>query len=90
MLKRLLKLDEQDSDIELGSLTPDLERQNEKVATFSSSRLGATLGSVDQLHKLLPLATDGTPLARKIYVTLDTKFYDFTPLAVPEGGHIFE
>lgn len=86
----MLELDEHDSDIELGSLTSDLERQNEKVATFSSSRLEAVLGSGDQWHKILPLATDGTLLARKTYVTLDTKFHDFTLLAVPEGGYLFE
>lgn len=89
-LTRLLELDEQDSDVELGSLTSDLERKNEKVATFSSSRLEATLGSSDQWYKPLPLVTDETLLARKAYVTLDTKFHDFTPLAVPEGGYRFE
>jgi hypothetical protein len=89
LLKRLLQLDD-DSDIEIGSLTSDLERQDEKVATVSSSRFEAALGPSDQWYKILPPTTDGTLPPRKTYVSLDTNFHDFTPLAIPGGDYLFE
>jgi hypothetical protein len=92
LLNDLFGLNDQESDITLRSLALDVERRGEKVVTISSSRLEAALETGDQWQKPLPGPTNGALSAGRRYVTLDTHFYGFTPLAVPENEveHHFE
>jgi hypothetical protein len=92
LLNSLFALNGQESDIALHSLALDVERQDEKVATISSPRLEAALETGDQWQKSLPGPTNGALSVGRWHVILDTRFYSFTPLAVPEDEdkHIFE
>jgi hypothetical protein len=88
----LFGLNNQESDISLRSLALDVERWDEKVATITSPRLEEALKTGDQWQKSLPGPANGALSAERRCVTLDTHFYSFTPLAVPEGEvkHLFE
>jgi hypothetical protein len=92
LLSGLFGLNGQESDIELRSLALDVERRDEKVATISSPRLEAALKTGDQWQKTLPGPINGALSAGRRHVILDTRFYSFTPLAVPEDEdeHLFE
>jgi hypothetical protein len=92
LLNGLFGLNGQESDITLHSLALDVERRDEKVATISSPRLEAALETGDHWQKPLPGPTSGALSARRRHVTLDTRFYSFTPLAVTEDEdkHSFE
>src|SRR4051794_21173008 len=92
LLCSLFELNGQESDIKVHSLALDVERRDEKVATISSPRLEAALKTGDQWQKTLPGPTNGALSAGLRHVILDTRFDNFTPLAVPEGEdkHLFE
>jgi hypothetical protein len=92
LLNGLFGLNGQEPDIALHSLALDVERRDEKVATIGSPQLEAALGTGDHWQKPLPGPTSGALLAGRRHVTLDTRFYNFTPLAVPEDEdkHLFE
>lgn len=82
----------QESVISLRSLALDVERQDEKVATIDSPQFKAALESGEQWQISLPGPTNGALSAGRRYIILDTSFYSFTPLAVPEDEdkHLFE
>ncbi|KFY81101.1 hypothetical protein V498_08740 [Pseudogymnoascus sp. VKM F-4517 (FW-2822)] len=100
-LREVLELSGDSTEIRVGSVAADLEHQDEIVATVNCSRIESVLDSSDQWHKALPANTDGTRLAKRSYIALDTKFHDFTPFTAPEdhlldiiaisglGGHAF-
>ena len=92
LLNSLFGLNGQESDIALHSLALDVERRDEKVATISSPRLEAALETGDRWQKSLPGLTSGALSVGRRHVILDTRFYSFTPLAVPEDEdkHLFE
>lgn len=92
LLQGLLGLNGQEPDIELRSLASDVERQDEKVATFSSPRIEAALEAGDQWQMTLPSPTNGALSARRRHLIVDTRFDHFTPLAVSEDEdkHHFE
>ena len=81
----LFGLDGQESDIELRSLASDLERQGERVAIVVSPRLEAVLQTGEQWRKGFPDPTSKAQPGGRRQIMLDTHFYGFTPLAVPEG-----
>lgn len=82
LVNNVFGLDNQKSDIELRSL--GLDRQDEKVAIISSPRLEAVLSTGEQWRKDLPDQTSISRPAGRRQIMLDTQFYDFTPLAIPE------
>ena len=92
LLNGLFGLNSQESDIALHSLALDVERRDEKVATISSPQFEAALETGDQWQKSLPGPTSGALSAGRRHVILDTQFYSFTPLVVPEDEdkHLFE
>lgn len=82
LVNNLFGLDNQKSDIELRSL--GLDRQGEKVAIIISPRLEAVLSTGEQWREDLPdQARTPRPAGRR-QIMLDTQFYGFTPLAIPE------
>ena len=92
LLESLFGPSDQQRRIEVCSLALDIERHDEKVATVTSSQLGAFLTTGEQWQKALPNPINGARSVGQRHIVLDERFYNFTPFAVPkiENEHLFE
>ncbi len=90
-LRTLLELDKNDDAMELRSISSDpRSATHEKIGILMASRLTMKLGDGDRWNKALPYVEQGATIEKKIYVTFDTTFHDFTVLGNPEGEHDLE